>query len=202
MGLLACLHMQTLRVNAARSKGIVVNSSERPTGHFRAIERDLWAPTLPKFDKVTMASSYRLLQGEGRPEDSVRVAPIRAMAQELLEADCVVISTPVWNHSVPYVVKQYMDCVVQPELTFSKATQEPFVQGKSFVLVTSAGGEIREEDTTFALVKSVFSSIGFNHGHVITLQGLKDPVKREAQTDAALFEAERIAQHIVEYNKK
>ncbi|RHY35340.1 hypothetical protein DYB32_000213 [Aphanomyces invadans] len=196
MALMACVHQQFLRAAWTQKKNIVVNSSTKQLTPFRVIERDLWSPDLPKFCKDTMNSCYRVLHGLGTPEDQMRMLPVQQLAQELLEADCVVISTPV----VPYVLKQYMDCVVQPELTYSQATQEPFVRGRTFVLVTSAGGDIREQDTTFSLVRSVFSSIGFTHGHVISLQGLKEPTKREKQLDAALFEAERIAQRVIEHN--
>ncbi|KAG9415835.1 hypothetical protein AC1031_000219 [Aphanomyces cochlioides] len=201
MGLMACVHQQSLRAAWTAKKNLVVNSSDRALEPFRAIERDLWAPDLPTFGKDTMQSSYRVRQGEGTEEDIARVAPIRALAQELLESDCVIISSPVWNHSVPYVVKQYIDCVVQPELTFCQTTQQPFVQGKTFILVTSAGGELGEQgNTAYSLVHSVFSGIGFNQGHCISLEGLKDPSKRDQKLDAALFEAERIAEQVVAYN--
>ncbi|RHY09846.1 hypothetical protein DYB28_002093 [Aphanomyces astaci] len=200
MGLMACVHQQSLRAAWTQKKNIVVNSSSRQQTPFRVIERDLWSPDLPKFCKDTMRSTYRVLQGEGTSDDLATISPIQHLAQELLEADCVVVSTPVWNHSVPYVLKQYMDCVVQPDLTYSQATQEPFVTGRTFVLISSAGGDIREQDTTFALVESVFQSVGFNHGHVISLQGLKESGTRAAQLDAALYEAERIAQRVVEHS--
>ncbi|OQS03523.1 hypothetical protein THRCLA_04161, partial [Thraustotheca clavata] len=167
-------------------------------------ERDLWHPELPRFCRDTMNSSYRLLLGQGTQKDDEMVAPIRVLTDELLSADCIVISSPVWNHSVPFVLKQYMDCVVQPNLTYCNTTQKPFVQGRSVVLVTSAGGagnNLPEHETTFGLVKAVFSRVGFDKSHVITIEGLKSPELREERVNLALTEAQDIATSILETSR-
>ena len=47
-------------------------------------------------------------------EDEKLFQPIRTLAEELNENKILVISTPMWNLTVPYVLKQYIDMVVQP----------------------------------------------------------------------------------------
>ena len=50
----------------------------------------------------------------GEVEDESLFQPIRTLAEELNENKILVISTPMWNLTVPYVLKQYIDMVVQP----------------------------------------------------------------------------------------
>ena len=50
----------------------------------------------------------------GETDDENLFEPIRALAEELNRNNILVISTPMWNLTVPYVVKQYIDIVVQP----------------------------------------------------------------------------------------
>ena len=40
--------------------------------------------------------------------------PIHSLADELNSNNILVISTPMWNLTVPYVLKQYIDMVIQP----------------------------------------------------------------------------------------
>ena len=43
-----------------------------------------------------------------------RIVPILSACEELNQSDVLLISTPMWNFSVPYVLKQYLDTVLQP----------------------------------------------------------------------------------------
>ena len=50
----------------------------------------------------------------GETNDENLFQPIRELAEELNNNNILVISTPMWNLTVPYVLKQYIDIVVQP----------------------------------------------------------------------------------------
>ncbi len=61
-----------------------------------------------------------------------------------LDADLYVISSPMWNFSVPYALKYYIDAVVQPGYTFRYDEQGRAVgtvEGKKMLCVTSRGGD-------------------------------------------------------------
>jgi FMN-dependent NADH-azoreductase len=62
-------------------------------------------------------------------------------AREFLAADEVVIAAPMWNFSLPYPVKHYLDVVVQPGLLFRYTAQGPhgLCGGKPLTLVTTRG---------------------------------------------------------------
>ena len=68
---------------------------------------------------------------------------ITPWATEFLAADEVVLATPMWNFSLPYPVKHYLDVVVQPGLLFHYTAQGPHGRcgGKPLTLVTTRGSD-------------------------------------------------------------
>lgn len=60
-----------------------------------------------------------------------------------LSADAYLISTPMWNFSVPYFLKHYIDVIVQPKYLFRYTDKgvEGFAKGRKMLVVTSRGGE-------------------------------------------------------------
>ena len=69
------------------------------------------------------------------------------MAEELNSSPLLVISTPMWNFSFPYVLKQYVDIAVQPGINFlERPALGPVTAGKSMAVVTSCGGRYRKDD--------------------------------------------------------
>ena len=69
---------------------------------------------LPNYNLQHIGAKFRLMRDIGETEDENLFEPIRALAEELNRNNILVISTPMWNLTVPYVVKQYIDIVVQP----------------------------------------------------------------------------------------
>jgi FMN-dependent NADH-azoreductase len=61
---------------------------------------------------------------------------------ELLQADILVIATPMWNFSVPSALKAWVDHVVRAGLTFEMSAEGPrgLLRNKKAIIVTSAGG--------------------------------------------------------------
>ena len=56
------------------------------------------------------------------------------MAEELNSSPLLVISTPMWNFSFPYVLKQYVDIAVQPGINFlERPALGPVTAGNSMV---------------------------------------------------------------------
>lgn len=68
---------------------------------------------------------------------------ITPWAREFLSADEVVIAAPMWNFSLPYPVKHYLDVVVQPGLLFRYGAQGPqgLCGGKPLTLITTRGSD-------------------------------------------------------------
>ena len=64
-------------------------------------------------------------------------------------ADAYLISTPMWNFSIPYVLKQYLDIIVQPKFLFRYTQKgvEGLVKDKKMVVITSRGGDYSAADS-------------------------------------------------------
>src|SRR5690349_17888628 len=70
---------------------------------------------LPVFDEWDITAKFEMLYGEGKL-DTVAAERWNALTQltdQLHTADLVVITAPMWNFSVPWHLKRWIDCVVQ-----------------------------------------------------------------------------------------
>lgn len=105
-------------------------------------EVDLVNTALPPVDgpvalaKSSVAAGSQLAATQQRAWDA-----ITPWAQEFLAADEVAIAAPMWNFSLPYPVKHYLDVIVQPGLLFRYTTRGPqgLCGGKLVTLVTTRG---------------------------------------------------------------
>jgi FMN-dependent NADH-azoreductase len=85
-------------------------------------------------------------------------------AEAFNEADVLVLTMPMWNFTIPAIMKAWMDQVLCPGLTFSISKEEgikPLHNVKSIVLLVSSGGVYKEDDERDALTRQVRSAFGF-----------------------------------------
>jgi FMN-dependent NADH-azoreductase len=81
---------------------------------------DLWDGTLPQFGPAAAAAKMAVFAGEeptGEPAAAWQAA--RATFERFTSADAYLFSVPMWNHAIPYVLKQFIDVISQPGLVFS-----------------------------------------------------------------------------------
>ena len=93
----------------------------------RIVTLDLWKETLPPFDFVAASGKYKIIRGMPHSEEEASAwKKVLEMIDQFKGADKVVVSTGMWNFSIPYRLKQYLDVIVQPghpsALTQKKAT--------------------------------------------------------------------------------
>ena len=85
-------------------------------------------------------------------------------AEAFNEADVLVLTMPMWNFSVPAIMKAWMDQILCPGLTFSISKDEG-IKGlhkiKSIVLLVASGGVYKEDDERDALTRQVRNAFGF-----------------------------------------
>ena len=105
---------------------------------------DLWATELPPFNGHTLESKYAVLQGQAfTPEQAAAWRAVEAVADRFKAADWYLFSLPMWNFGLPYVLKHYIDVLVQPGLTFTFSPDEGYkglVTGKKAAMVFARGG--------------------------------------------------------------
>jgi FMN-dependent NADH-azoreductase len=80
---------------------------------------DLWDGTLPVFGRDAAAAKLAVLGGqEPASHEAQAWSDTLAAVDRFLAADAYVFSVPMWNSTVPYVLKQFIDVVSQPNRVF------------------------------------------------------------------------------------
>jgi FMN-dependent NADH-azoreductase len=104
---------------------------------------DLWDGTLPPFEPEAAAAKMSVFAGQ-QPAGAEAAAWLAAERtfQRFAAADYYLFSVPMWNHGIPYVLKQFIDVVSQPGMIFGFDPSEGYtglLTGKRAVVVyTSA----------------------------------------------------------------
>ena len=57
---------------------------------------------------------------------------VSVLTEELNRQDILLLSTPMWNLTVPYMVKHYIDIVVQPGINSEYGTQYGLLEVKLY----------------------------------------------------------------------
>ena len=123
------------------------------------------------------------LKGRGTAEDHEKFDPILAMAKEINYVDVLLISTPVWNYSLPYVLKQYIDIVIQPGINFKEKrgeTPKAVRPGRPLLLISSAGGQATpERDFLAPYLKLIFGLVGFDRFLHVNMVGASKATREQ-----------------------
>lgn len=104
---------------------------------------DLWDGTLPPFGPAAAAAKMSVFAGqEPAGEQAAAWQAAERTFTRLARADYYLFSVPMWNHGIPYILKQFIDVVSQPGMVFSFDPEHGYtglLTGKRAVVVyTSA----------------------------------------------------------------
>ncbi len=131
-------------------------------------ELNLGQETLPSLSMKSVSGKYVLLQGK-EIFGSLRETwgEIIQQIERFKSADFFLISTPMWNFSIPYMLKHYIDIIVQPRYLFryrEDGTVEGLVKDKKMVIITSRGGsyggKMQNFDHQEPYLRTIFGFIG------------------------------------------
>lgn len=159
---------------------------------------------IPEFDAPAVQAKYKILHGqEHSAEDLKAWKEVEKVIEQFKSADKYVLALPMWNFSIPYRLKLYIDLLVQPGYTFSYSEDTGYqglVAGKPMLAVYARGGEypVGSEAEAFDLQKKyielIFGFMGFDNIRSVvvepTLQGGPEVA------DAKLVEAVERAKEI------
>ncbi|MCK1736716.1 NAD(P)H-dependent oxidoreductase [Bradyrhizobium sp. 138] len=106
---------------------------------------DLWRERMPEFAGPIVEAKYARMNGQAF-DDAQRnsFAEAERMALRLSLADRVLISTPMWNFSIPYKLKQWFDIIVQPGLTFRFDPSQgylPLLKDRPTLVILASGSD-------------------------------------------------------------
>jgi FMN-dependent NADH-azoreductase len=189
----------TLRVSTAFLEGLRAADPK-----LEVITTNLFDEDLPAVSGDNIESKYTLMMGQ--PIDKAHAASwrnIEALIEQFLDADLFLISTPMWNFSIPYTLKYYIDALVQPGYLFKFTDQGVpvgLVEGKSMVCITSRGGDYSPGspahgfDLQEPYLRTVFGYCGITDIHFIHAQPMDiTPELREAAIGTAITAAHNLA---------
>jgi FMN-dependent NADH-azoreductase len=165
---------------------------------------DLFHEDLPAVIGANIETKYTLMVGQ--PIDKRHKESwerIERLIEHFLSADVYLISSPMWNFSIPYALKYYVDCIVQPGYLFKYNEQgQPLglVHGKKMVCVTSRGGNYSQMSPLYRYdfqepyLRAIFGFIGITDMHFINAQPMDITLElRHAAIASAVAEARTLA---------
>jgi FMN-dependent NADH-azoreductase len=193
----------TLRVSRA-----FLESLRGQDGDLAVEEVDLYNCDLPAVAGDNIETKYTLMIGQPIDKNHVQSwRRIEALIGQFLSADVYLISTPMWNLSIPYALKYYIDCIVQPGYLFrydETGQLVPLVHDKKMICVTSRGGDyspaspMRAFDFQEPYLRAIFGLTGITDIEFINAEPMDVTADlREIAVSAAAAVAGKLATQLV-----
>jgi FMN-dependent NADH-azoreductase len=81
---------------------------------------NVFDPSIPNFDGLVVQAKYAILHAQPHSKQEQQVwKNVEEVIEQFTSSDKYVLAVPMWNFSIPYRLKQYIDLLVQPGYTFS-----------------------------------------------------------------------------------
>ena len=168
-------------------------------------ELNLAAENLPGLSLKMISGKYVLLGGK-ELDDKLKEAwrPIERHIERFLSAEGFLISVPMWNFSIPYLLKHYIDLIIQPKYLFRYTDKgvEGLAKNKKMIVITSRGGDYspgspyNSYDFQEPYLRAVFGFVGISDIAFINTQPM-DALGVEAQ-NKKIEEAKALARKMAE----
>jgi len=146
--------------------------------HWVIEELNLTKEELPSLNTRRVDGKYLLLSGKdlyGELKEAWQ--EIMLHIERFLSADAYLISTPMWNFSIPYVLKHYIDIIVQPKYLFqyTETGIEGLALAKKMAVINSRGGEYHSPDMQSfdflePYLRTIFGFVGISDIQFITAE--------------------------------
>jgi len=165
-------------------------------------ERNFTIQPIPHLDGAWL-TALSTPDADRSSEQQAKVAFSDQLVAELLEADILVIGLPMYNFSLPSMLKAWIDHIARAGVTF-KYTENGAVgllEGKKVYLVAALGG-IHETGATDFLrpyMKHIMAFVGLSDVEFISADGLNmGPERREQSLASARNQIASIASNRAE----
>ena len=166
---------------------------------------DLFKVPLPDiYESPTEAKNELMNNGSIENQFKTHWDEIAKYSKEFLSYDFYLISSPMWNFSVPYKLKHYIDVIMQAGILFSFTDRGPvgLALNKKMFCITSSGsdysksGPINHFDFQEIYLRSIVGMVGITDISFIHAQPLDlAPGITQIQLNIAKEEAKTLAQN-------
>ncbi|MEM7760703.1 MAG: NAD(P)H-dependent oxidoreductase [Cyanobacteria bacterium P01_A01_bin.40] len=170
----------------------LINRLEKKHSQAKVITRDLIDSQLPFVDQK-MINAFFTPAVERTEAQNQHLEVSHTLIDELNSADIVVLAVPIYNFSVPAVLKAWIDLVCRAGVTF-KFTENGAVglirNCRAYAIVTSGGTEIGSNiDFLTSYLKHVFNFIGIEDLEIIRADGRKN---NQLKLELAMAQIDRL----------
>ncbi len=182
-----------------------IGAYERTHPDDEIVALNVFEVSIPNFDGLAVHAKYTILHGQSHSEEELQVwKNVEKVIEQFTSADKYVLAVPMWNFSIPYRLKQYIDLLVQPGYTFSYSEDTGYqglVVGKPMLVVYARGGEYPTDgeaeafDLQTKYIELIFGFIGFTDIRSVVIEPtLQDgPDVAEVKRQEAIGKAKEIA---------
>lgn len=182
------------RGERSKTKQILDAFLENATGETEQLDLNKDVPDL--FLPENLSAYYRRnYAGEELSEvDKKHLEKMDKMTEQFLNADKIVLAYPMYNFSLPAVVKAYFDSILQKNKTWDidNGNYVGLMKNKKALLITSSGAKYpKDSNHSVSLSKMLFKFVGLE-ADIINAEGMAYPDAEETLTKAKI-EAEKIA---------
>jgi FMN-dependent NADH-azoreductase len=171
---------------------------------YRVRQIDLFDENLPQFALPEVNAKYKIIhQQEHTPAEAQTWQKVLDIIEDFKNADKYAFAVPMWNFSIPYRLKQYIDLIVQPGQTFTIDKQGKYIgliTGKPAFIAFARGGAYDTPDSSpldmqIAYLFQILRFIGFKEIRSLTIEptlALGPDVTKKKQAQAIEY-AKRLA---------
>ncbi|WP_243388329.1 FMN-dependent NADH-azoreductase [Bacillus kexueae] len=170
------------------------------------IKLDLYKTNVPLIDEDVMSAWGKLQQGTAfealTAEEQAKVGQMNTLLEQFMEADKYVFVTPLWNFSVPAIMKAYVDNISIAGKTFKYTENGPvgLLEGKKALHIQARGGiysegPAKDMEMGDRYLQTVLGFLGVKDVQSIIVEGVNFmPEKAEDIKAKAIEEAKQVAQ--------
>jgi len=141
---------------------------------------NLFERELPEFDFKAASAKYKIMHNKEHTLADKKIwGKIVSIIEEFKSADKYVLAVPMWNFSIPYRLKQYIDIIVQPGYTFTvnkDGGYEGLVKNRPIFIAYARGGEYKAGTSAEAFdlqkkyLELILGFIGFSDIHSLVVE--------------------------------
>lgn len=164
---------------------------------------NLFAADLPEFGAVAAAAKYAVMGGRPLSEAGQSLwSQVVSHVERFNAADHYLIATPMWNFGIPYKLKQYIDLITHPGLTFTAGPEGmKGLAGGDAVVIYARGGSYGPKDgkpdpydhqSTY--LQAWLGLVGVSLAAEVAVEGtMRPPVGADSHLDGARARLEELA---------
>jgi FMN-dependent NADH-azoreductase len=174
----------------------VIEKIKKKYPNSTVIHRDLTTSPLPHVDPFHLNAFFN--SPEQHTEDDKRaIRDSNEIIRDLLHSDTLVIGIPMWNFSIPSVLKAWIDHLARAGKTFRYTPSGPegLVTGKKVYLAIGSGGVYSEGpaknmDFVEPYMRAILGFLGMKDVSVIRVEGVAMPDLQDKALDKAVASIE------------